>query len=548
MKKNLKAAYFSMEIGIEDDIKSYAGGLGILAGDTLKTAADMEIDMVGITLLYKNGYFKQTLTDSGEQIEDADTWDYENILTNTGVRFEIPIRTGVIHVEIWKYNLVGVSGHTVPILFLNTDLPENEDLNKYVSFNLYTPFENTRLKQEIVLGIGGVMAIEALDLETRDVYHLNESHAAFGIIALENLLGSREAAQKRVVFTTHTPAEHGHIVHNKKELNDVLSEVHFAFLEEDFEGDILHMTRFSLKRSKFANAVASKHSEVSTKMFNYPIPGITNGIHVSTWAGTATAALFDSRIPTWRTTPEDLQNVEEIYTDKIVEMHRENKEELIEYVNESCGSDLKLDIFTLGFARRVDGYKRSGFLFYDLDRLKYIAEQFGGLQIIFSGKAYFDYQDGEDHIAHVVRLSKEDHGKLKIVYIPNYGMDVSQLMVQGSDTWLNNPIKPLEASGTSGMKAALNGVPNLSTVDGWWVEGLKEGVTGWAIGNLEQNDEESELNDMYSKLEHIILPMYYTKKHDWAKVMRSAIAYNASYFNTHRMLREYISKGYKLVD
>ncbi len=548
MNKQPKVAYFSMEIGIDDSIKSYAGGLGILAGDTLKTATDMEVSMTGITILYKNGYFKQELTETGEQIESADKWDFEKLLTNTGVKFEIPLRSDKIIVEIWKYNISGVTGFTNSILFLNTDITENSEDNKYVSFNLYAPFQNTRLKQEVVLGIGGVMALEALGLGVQDVYHLNESHAAFGIVALQDILGSKEEAKKRVIFTTHTPAEHGHTIHSKAELNGILSEKHFAYLSEDFENDSLHLTKFSINRSKFSNAVASKHSEVSTKMFNHPIPGITNGIHVSTWAGTATAALFDSRIPTWRTIPEDLQKAEAITGDRIIVMHDENKAELFEYIKDNCNLKLDPDIFTLGFARRVDGYKRSGFLFYDLERLKYIAEQFGGLQVIFSGKAYFDYRDGEDHIAYVVKLSKEDHGKLKIVYIPNYNMEVSQLMVQGADVWLNNPVKPLEASGTSGMKASLNGVPNLSTVDGWWAEGLKEGVTGWAIGNSYQNDEQTELNDMYSKLENIILPTFYTKKREWAHVMRSSIAYNASYFNTHRMLREYISKGYNLVE
>ncbi|MCA9380688.1 alpha-glucan family phosphorylase [Candidatus Dojkabacteria bacterium] len=535
-----------MEIGLKNEIKEYAGGLGILAGDTLKTAADMGVDIVGVSILYKNGYFKQQLAEDGEQIEAADSWDYENLLQNTGVKVSVPINNDTLHIEIWKYEITGITGKINPVYFLNTDIEENSQENRYISFNLYTPYNNTRIRQEIALGIGGVMALKAMGHPTFDVYHLNESHAAFAIAALRDMLGSKEDAKKHVCFTTHTPAEHGHIIHSRSEIESILSPEYSSLLVEDYENDSLHLTKFSLLNSKFHNAVSEKHSEVSSKMFDMPIPGITNGIHVSSWASKHFQKLFDEKISTWRNYPEDLQKAEGILGDLVINAHDESKNELINYVESNNLGHLKLDIFTIGFARRVDGYKRSGFLFYELDRLKAIAEKFGGLQVIFSGKAYFDYADGEDHIAYVIKLSKEDLGKLKIIYLPNYDMNISAMMVSGTDIWLNNPIKPLEASGTSGMKAALNGVPNLSTLDGWWVEGIREGITGWAIGNEEDNNEEAELNDMYSKLEEIIIPTYQNNKREWARLMKSAIAYNASHFNTHRMLSEYINKGYNM--
>ena len=546
MLLNPRIAYFSMEIGLKDEIKEYAGGLGILAGDTLKTAADMGVDMVGISILYKNGYFKQVLADDGEQIEAADSWDYKNILQNTGIKVSVPLNDDTLHLEIWKYEIVGVTGKINPLYFLNADIDENSQENKYISFNLYTPYNHTRLRQEIALGIGGVMALKELGLSTFDIYHLNESHAAFGIVALRDMLGSKDEAKNHVCFTTHTPAEHGHIIHSKEEIESLISSEHASLLTNDYENNNLHLTKFSLLNSKFNNAVSQKHSEISSKMFDMPIPGITNGIHVSTWASEYFGRLFDEKIPTWRNYPEDLQRAEGISGDLVINAHDQAKQDLINYIEANNLGNLSLDIFTIGFARRVDGYKRSGFLFYELDRLKEIAEKFDGLQIIFSGKAYFDYSDGEDHIAYVIKLSKKNLGKLKIIYLPNYGMNTSSLMVSGCDIWLNNPIKPLEASGTSGMKAALNGVPNLSTIDGWWVEGLREGITGWAIGNEDDNNEETELMDMYSKLENTIIPAYQSNKREWARLMKSAIAYNASHFNTHRMLREYIDKGYNV--
>jgi starch phosphorylase len=543
--KTPHVAYFSMEIGITDEIKTYAGGLGILAGDTLKTAADMGVNMVGVTLLYSRGYFKQVIGENGEQIETADEWDYSKLLQKTNVRIPVLLANETIYIDVYKYDVKGIAGHVVPVYFLFTDIPENSDQVRYASYNLYTPFENTRLIQEVILGIGGVKALQALGHDVFDSYHFNESHAALGVLAVEELVGSRDKAIQHIVFTTHTPAEHGHLVHNRQKLERLLHPTYISYLHKDFADDgTLHMTKFCLSNSKFSNAVSLKHSQVSSEMFHREIPGITNGIHTRTWTSRVTKKVLDKYIPNWQVNSDELQKAINIPVDTILAMHRDNKHELFQFIKKSQDISLDENVFTIGFGRRVDGYKRSGFLFSDFERLKKIAHELNGLQIIYSGKAYFDYRDGEDHIAFVRRLSESDLGVLKIVYIPDYNMSISQLMIQGCDVWLNNPIKPLEASGTSGMKAALNGVPNLSTIDGWWVEGLKEGITGWAIGNETENDEQAELNDMYSKLQDIIIPMYLNDAEAWATVMKSAIALNASHFSSQRMLTEYLLKAY----
>lgn len=549
-KKGLPSvAYFSMEIGIRDDIKSYAGGLGILSGDTLKSAADEGFNMVGVTLLYRNGYFKQVIDDQGIQQEEDEMWDFRSLLESTGVTSSIMLKGTQVFFEILKYDIKGLEGHVVPIYFLNTDIDQNEQEYRYISFNLYTPFEETRLLQEIVLGLGGVQALKDLGYETFDNYHLNESHAAFSILAVEDELAEKEMIKSKIVFTTHTPAEHGHQKYSKEWLAKYLPKTYIERLEKFFQNDVLNLTKYCLANAKYSNAVSKKHGQVSKKMFpNYEIDYITNGIHSNSWISDSASELFDKFIPGWKKSPEIFRNVEAIPNEEIEVMHMINKKKLVEFVKKCTGKDIFEDIFTIGFGRRVDGYKRSDFILRDFERLKSIGGQYRGIQLIFSGKAYFDYKDGEDIITKISALAEDAFDHLDIVYIPDYGIDVSKLMVSGVDVWLNNPQKPLEASGTSGMKAALNGVPNFSTVDGWWVEGLIEGVTGWAIGveEIDKLTEEQELDDLYNKLEKTILPLYYDNRSDWVEVQKSAIALNASFFNTSRMLREYLLRGYSI--
>lgn len=542
--------YFSMEIGLDSCMKTYAGGLGILAGDTLKSAADLGLDIAGVSILYKQGYFKQVLSETGEQMEHSDLWNFESYLTDTGKKVSCQLKEGIVTAEIWKYEITGIHGSIVPVYFLNTDIEENSSEYKYVSYNLYTPFKETQIRQELVLGVLGVKALDEMGHGLMDTYHLNESHAAFGVIAVHNLLPDDRDVRKHIVFTTHTPAKHGHKMYDRDYLENYLTDEYISYLDDFFEDGKLHLTKFSLSHAKYSNAVSKRHGEVSKELFpDKQIDSITNGIHLGTWAGEATKRMFNIHLgPNWQAEVEILSRAVHIPDEDILFAHRENKFQLSDYVLRQTGEGLDPNVFTIGFGRRVDGYKRWDFILKHLSVLRAIADTTKGIQVIFGGKAYFDYKPSEDVIASVAKLSKQDLGNLNIVFLENYSMEAAKMMIMGSDLWLNNPIKPLEASGTSGMKAALNGVPSLSTIDGWWYEGHEEGITGWAIGDDEtySNDDEVAVYHLYSKLEHVILPMYYENVLEWANVMKNSIARNASYFNTDRMLREYVNKGYAL--
>jgi glycogen phosphorylase len=546
--KKITAAYFSMEIALNSRIKSYAGGLGILAGDTLKTAADMGIEMAGVTLLYKYGYFKQILDNvTGEQGELNDTWDYESILNPLKERIHLEIEGRKTAVKIWMYEIKGAKG-TVPILFLDTDLEENEKVDRYASFSLYTKYEETRIRQEIILGIGGVLALEKLNCEVKK-YHLNESHAAFACLRLEEKMRTVQRVKEKVVFTTHTPVKHGHRGYEPGQYKKFLKKEHYDLLQKNTAFQTskrVLLTDICYYYSGYTNAVSKKHAEVTRDLFpDHRTDYITNGIDIGTWTAPETAQVFDKYFDNWRESPDVLRNALRISDGDISNMHKTNKSKLLNFLQKGYNRNLNSDILTIGFARRVDAYKRPDFIFRDMERLRFIAEKFGGLQILFAGKSFPDVSEMEAVISKIFQFSKNgENDKLKIVYLQDYDMEIAKLLVSGCDIWLNNPIKPLEASGTSGMKAALNGVPNFSTLDGWWLEGWIEGQNGWAIGSLESNNEVQELEDLYVKLEKLILPIYHFDSKKWLKLRKNAISLNGSYFNTHRMINEYLLKAY----
>lgn len=550
----MKIAYLCLEMAINSHIKSYAGGLGILAGDTVKSYGDLGLDAVAVTLLYKNGYFKQSIdTDTGAQVESNDNWDYYNQLQLTGKSFEIEIESRSIKVQIWKYDIAAATGHLVPIYFLDTNLPENNSEDQAICYNLYSKYEHTRLKQEILLGVGAVKALQALGYGLMDKYHLNESHATFTIPYLQLLLNSRDQAKQRIVFTTHTPLEHGHKKYQFAALQNQLTEktngnTVFEILLENTQNKLeINMTRYCLDNSNYANAVSLKHAEVMLQLFpGFNIDYVTNGIHTGTWVSDSIAQLFDKHLPDWKTDSTVLRNALNISDAEIKTAHDQNKSKLFEFIQQTCNKTFDPSKFTIGFARRVDSYKRQNFVFQDLQRLESIAKRFGGLQFVFAGKAYPDTADQDSTLAQVYKLSQRSDLNIDIVYLPDYDMNIGKAMVAGVDIWLNNPLRPLEASGTSGMKAALNGVPNFSVVDGWWVEGWVENETGWAIGdeNSHISDEAYELEQLYSKLERVILPTYFYDTKKWYEIMRQAIAINASHFNTQRMVLQYLEKAY----
>jgi starch phosphorylase len=552
-------AYFSMEICLEQAIPTYSGGLGVLAGDTLRSAADLGVPLVAVTLLHRKGYFEQHLDASGQQTELPVHWSPESVLEPVEARSTVSIEGREVHVRAWKYAVKGVRGHEVPVFLLDTKLPENSDWDQTLTDTLYGGDEHYRLCQEIVLGMGGAALLQAMGYETGTIYHLNEGHSALLTLQLlERQLDGRqhfelddadlEAVRHRCIFTTHTPVPAGHDKFPLDMVRHVLGDERVALLEGSggvHEG-MLNMTHLALHLTRFVNGVAMRHRDVSRGMFpEYPVNSITNGVHAVTWTAPEFAALFDRRIPEWRRDNLYLRYAVGIPLQEIREAHAASKRILIDEVLRRTGQPLDPTVMTIGFARRATPYKRADLIFTDLDRLTQIARTVGKIQIVYGGKAHPHDGGGKDLIRRIHSARERLGDLVKVVYIENYEMAVALKLIAGVDLWLNNPMKPLEASGTSGMKAALNGVPSFSVLDGWWVEGHVEGVTGWSIGGPDAEGEPSrDALDLYIKLERVILPLFYGLPFAYAEVMRSAIALNGSFFNTQRMVRQYVHNAY----
>jgi starch phosphorylase len=559
MPGSTTVAYFSMEICLEQGIPTYSGGLGILAGDTLRSAADLGAPVVGISLLHRQGYFEQHIDAQGNQTEAPVRWEPEAMLEAVDVRTSVLIEGRAVQVRAWRYTIRGVSGREVPVYLLDTQLPENSEYDRTLTDNLYGGDGRYRLCQEVVLGMGGASLLRQLGISGAVHYHLNEGHSALLTLCLlqwqlEQRSGFRpeeddlEQVRQRVVFTTHTPVPAGHDRFPLALVKSVLGETPYTLLQsaELLDENELNMTHLVLRLSRFVNGVAMKHREVSQGMFpSFPIDSITNGVHAATWTAPAFAKLFDRRMPEWRADNLYLRYAVGIPLEEIRTAHAEAKAQLLETVRQKTGVELDHKIFTIGFARRATPYKRADLLFADTERLARIAEQTGPIQIIFGGKAHPHDGGGKELIRQIYRGAEKLADRVKVVYVQNYEMAFAAQMVAGVDLWLNNPMKPLEASGTSGMKAALNGVPSLSVLDGWWIEGHVEGVTGWSIGGLEPDEDQSkDANEIYIKLEKVILPLYYGLPFAYAEVMRSAIALNGSFFNTQRMVEQYVRNAY----
>ena len=552
-------AYFSMEICLEQAIPTYSGGLGVLAGDTLRSAADLGVPLVAVTLLHRKGYFVQHLDAAGQQTETPVQWSPEQVLEAVEQRVTVTIESRPVHVAAWKYSVRGVRGHVVPVYLLDTNLPENSEWDRTLTDSLYGGDEHYRLCQEIVLGMGGAALLQQLGYDQGVIYHLNEGHSALLTLQLlERQLDGRkhfelddadlEAVRQHCVFTTHTPVPAGHDKFALAQVRNVLGDERVALLEGCggvYEG-MLNMTHLALHLTRFVNGVAMRHREVSRSMFpDYPINSITNGVHATTWTGPAFAELFDKRIPEWRRDNLYLRYAVSIPLQEIRDAHAESKAVLLEEVRQRTGVTLDPNVMTIGFARRATPYKRADLIFSDVPRLAQIAKNVGKLQIIFGGKAHPHDGGGKELIRRIFAADERLQGLVEVVYLENYEMALAAKMVAGVDLWLNNPMKPLEASGTSGMKATLNGVPSFSVLDGWWVEGHVEGVTGWSIGTPDaEGDPARDALDLYIKLERVILPLFYGLPFAYAEVMRSAIALNASFFNTQRMVRQYVHNSY----
>ena len=551
-----QVAYFSMEMAVAPDMPTYSGGLGVLAGDTLRSAADTGLALVAITLVHRKGYFQQHLSADGVQSESDEPWTPEEMLQPLEPVEAITIQGRPVMVRAWRKDIVGVDGHVVPVIFLDTDLEPNDPWDRQLTDHLYGGDTFYRLCQETVLGMGGVRILAALGCKAA-VFHMNEGHAALLTLGLleerleeGNLLEAPEAdieaVRTRCVFTTHTPVPAGHDRFSLDQARQILGDRRTLALEKFgcCHDGMLNMTYLALRFSRYVNGVAMQHGRVSREMFpEYAVQAITNGVHAATWIQPALQELFDQRIPNWRRDNLYLRFAIGIAPAEIRSRHAEAKRTLLATVASRTGVQLREDRFTIGFARRAAAYKRADMLFVDPERLSKLAQNCGGLQIVYAGKAHPHDDLGKSIIHHVFESAGRLHSDmLQVVYLENYEWDLGAVLTAGADLWLNTPRRPYEASGTSGMKAAMNGVPSLSTLDGWWIEGWIEGATGWAIAETDNDAEEAD--SLYSKLENEILPLYYRYPEKWAEVMRMALAINGSFFNTHRMLYQYVTNAY----
>ena len=551
-----RTAYFSMEMALHAEIPTFSGGLGVLAGDTMRTAADLALPMVGVTLVSRAGYFKQTIVD-GRQLETPDWWQPERWAQPLPTKVAVLIEGREVWVRGWLHVLDGHLGGAVPIVLLDTDLEENGPEDREITHYLYGGERAYRLKQEIIMGIGGMRMLAALGFQVHK-YHLNEGHAA--LLALELLRRSVNAQGKgggagtphdvaavreRCIFTTHTPVEAGHDVFAYDLVDRVLGDFTDREQLRALGGDDrLNLTRLALNLSGFVNGVAKRHAELSRQMFpGYDVHAVTNGVHPRTWTCPSFRALYDAQLPGWSREPAILMHADRLSNAELWTAHEAAKHDLLARIEALGGPRLDPALPVLGFARRMTAYKRADLLFTDLERLAAIAVNLP-FQVVMAGKAHPRDEGGKQLIERLHGWAGELQGKVPVVFLADYSLDLAKLMVAGADVWVNTPQRPLEASGTSGMKATFNGVPNLSVLDGWWLEGWIEGVTGWAVGTEADTDPARDASLLYEKLERTVLPLYHRDRAGWIAVMKGAISRNASFFNSHRMMWRYASEAY----
>ena len=548
-------AYFSMEIALSKDLPTYSGGLGMLAGDTLRSAADTGAPMVAVSLAHRRGYFEQHLDPRGQQTESDVIWYPQNVLPQVHQTVNITLQDRNVCVRAWRYDIVGVGGHILPVFLLDTDVEGNDPWDRTLTDHLYGGDTYYRLCQEAVLGLAGVHLLHALDCRPK-VYHMNEGHAALLTIGLleDHMAGIslREAnetdaafVRDHCVFTTHTPVPAGHDQFGIDQMYRVLGYERASTIERFgcLHNALMNMTYLALRFSRYVNGVAMQHGKVSQGMFpEYKVHSITNGVHAGTWMSPHFQQLLDAEIPEWRHDNQCLRNVYGIDPAVIEQTHNLGQQRLFATVKARTGVELNPDVLTLGFARRAATYKRANLLFRDPARLHAIAEKLGGLQILFAGKAHPADDAGKSLIREVFEAAARlNNSRLRILYLENYDWDLGEQLTNGVDVWLNTPRRPYEASGTSGMKAALNGVPSLSILDGWWIEGCAENITGWAVEDFDNEAKEAE--NLYDKLENRVAPLF-ADPHAWARIRQHCIAINGTFFNTHRMLGQYVADAY----
>jgi starch phosphorylase len=536
-KKLPRVAYFCMEYGLDNAFKAYAGGLGILAGDYLKGAKDHDYPIVGIGIKWKQGYTDQMIGPDGRPYDTYHNYDYSDILEDTGVSVTVAIRQRAVRCKVWKLDRFG----NAPLYLLDTDVPGNEDA--WICGQLYGWFGEERIAQEMVLGVGGVRALRNLGIDV-DVYHFNEGHALFaGFELMREKMADGMSFEKawkeskqQIVFTTHTPVIQGNESHPIERLMYMGANLGMTRSElRTLGGDPFNMTVGALRLARKSNAVAQLHGHTADKMWKHiqrrsGIVPITNGIHLPTWVDNAM-----------------LDAAAENDDDKLWQAHQKNKRALLAFIQKRTGQKLDEDRLLIGFSRRAVPYKRSNLIFSDPKIIDPLLRK-RRVQIVFSGRAHPLDDQGKAIVSELVDYSKQY--SRSVVFLENYDMEIGAALTRGSDVWLNNPRRPKEASGTSGMKAAMNGVLNVSTLDGWWPEACRHGVNGWQFGNgFESEDEnildEHDRNALYQVLNEELIPTYYERREKWLDMMRASIQSTREYFGVKRMLDEYYELLYQ---
>lgn len=531
-----RVAYFCMEYGLENSFKAYAGGLGILAGDYMKGAKDHEFPIVGIGIKWKQGYTDQLIDKNGQPYDTYHNYNYEDILEDTGVTVNVTIRKRDVACKVWKLSKFG----NADLYLLDTDVPGNED--SWITGQLYGWFGEERIAQEIVLGVGGVRALRLLGIPV-DVYHFNEGHALFAGFELMrekieqgmSYEEALEASKNEIVFTTHTPVVQGNESHPIDRLMYMGADLGIMSRKQMKDlggGDPFNMTVGALHLSKKSNAVAQLHGETANKMWAHiknrsEIVAITNAIHLPTWVDNAMIKAAEKGSDLWAA-------------------HMKNKQALVGFVKKRTGQQLNVDNLIIGFARRSVPYKRSDLIFSKPEVIEpYLKE--GKIQLVFSGRAHPLDDTGKGIAANLVSMAKKYPNA--VVFLENYDMEIGAMLTRGSDVWLNNPRRPKEASGTSGMKAAMNGVLNCSILDGWWPEACNHGVNGWQFGDGFESDDEEILDAhdrdaLYKVMLEEVVPTYYNNRKKWVEMMKASILSTKEQFAVKRMLDEYYEQLY----
>jgi starch phosphorylase len=551
-----RIAYFSMEIALRPEMHTYSGGLGVLAGDTVRSCADLSLPVVFVTLASREGYLRQILDADGAQTSAPDPWELADWAEPLEAMIGLPIAGRTVWVRPWLYVHHSDTGGAAPVLLLDTRLEQNDPADRGITDRLYGGDEEYRLKQEIVLGIGGMRLLHALGF-SNGTFHMNEGHSAllaaallcryphaFGENRADGLGFDTDRVRERCVFTTHTPVEAGHDKFDYALVERVLGELlPVDQLRLVGGADRLNMTLLALNLSGFVNGVAERHAATAQRMYpRVQIREVDNGIHAASWVHPAKAALFDKVARNWRHEPEELVNADLIDSEELRAAHQTAKAELLDEIEARSGRKLDPELPLIAFARRMTGYKRPDLLFEDLERLRAIARKHP-FQLVMAGKAHPADLPGQALIRDIHGHMRALAGDVPAVFLADYEMALARKLVSGADIWLNTPLPPLEASGTSGMKAGANGALNLSVLDGWWIDGWIEGDTGWAIG-ADGGDPARHAADLYDKLEGTVLPLYYDDKPGWLRMMKESMAKIGSRFNSQRMMRRYASEAY----